>query len=554
MKKILTYIICGALAGALWADSELEKASVTMPYAELASLLERVSEVERSLAEEPAKPPINVIVDSAKYLLDCLPAGRPQLMAEFSVTNLSEEWQTIPLLSDDFVVLHVEPENAKLLTKGGYLCALFEPDTSLSLRIHANMNVLGTQEGVRTLVDFEAIPATRSVLTVQHPYEPGSLLVNGSELSGRYDESIGLPSSGGRVVVQHYQPQALLPTRWRGDSVSLVRSELGQLLLESRIRLSATDNGRTTQAVLQMPPAVDLRSLESADLAQPYRIEMSESGLKVIAEWKDDAALHRELVVVYAIPMLDVESALEVPRVLVDSVVGWNSTYYVMPFDGFSIVPKGAAWLEANRPPSWVATTSGARELYRYLDTNREGLQIVAKALPRLKTADATISQATYYTDLVVEGGVLHRAEVAVDHVASTRYEFTLPGSSKLLTCDVEGRSVEPLLSAEGVLSVVLPQNTQGKTRIHYVFTAKGAAMEPVEGAAMLELPRTPLFINEVKWLVQLPKVYQATAIEGNVGIDGSGESGGLVRLSKQICDDESPHVRLYYTRKDLNQ
>jgi len=78
--------------------------------------------------------------------------------------------------------------------------------------------------------------------------------------------------------------------------------------------------------------------------------------------------------------------------------------------------------------------------------------------------------------------------------------------------------------------------------------------MNPVEGKAQLELPRTPLFIHRIVWVVQLPNEYQATAIEGNVVIDAGGAQGKTVRLSKQICDDETPFASLYYTRKDLQR
>lgn len=232
--------------GLLCVASELKQASVTMPYAEFASLLERVSKVERSMEVCAKKPPVNVIVNSAEYLLDCLPTGRPELVAKFSVTNLSDDWQIMPLLSADLVVLAVEPVEAKLLTKDGYVCVLLAPGKSTPLHIRAQQDVSDDSSRVRTLVEFEAIPASRSVLTVQHPYESNSVLVNGSMLSSYHGAAIGLPASGGSVSVQRYEAEAMEPTQWRGSMASLVRSSVGRLLVESRIQLSATDNGRTT--------------------------------------------------------------------------------------------------------------------------------------------------------------------------------------------------------------------------------------------------------------------------------------------------------------------
>jgi hypothetical protein len=62
------------------------------------------------------------------------------------------------------------------------------------------------------------------------------------------------------------------------------------------------------------------------------------------------------------------------------------------------------------------------------------------------------------------------------------------------------------------------------------------------------------LFIHKLTWSVKLPSEYQATALEGNVVIDAGGAGGQLVRLSKQICDDETPVASLYYTRRDLER
>ena len=111
----------------------------------------------------------------------------------------------------------------------------------------------------------------------------------------------------------------------------------------------------------------------------------------------------------------------------------------------------------------------------------------------------ATVPSAEYYTELVAEGGMLHRGEVMVEHGAAAEYAFKLPEGSKLL-------------------------------------------------------PRTPLFVHRLIWQLQLPSEYQATALEGNVVIDAGDAHGGSVRLSKQIYDDEAPIASLYYTRRDLER
>jgi len=148
----------------------------------------------------------------------------------------------------------------------------------------------------------------------------------------------------------------------------------------------------------------------------------------------------------------------------------------------------------------------------------------------------------------------LHKADVTIKHVDAAEYVVRLPKGGKLLSCSLNSRSTEPLLAEDGGLIFSLPKvgGVNPKSVVSYVFTAKGAKMNPVEGKAQLELPRTPLFIHRLTWLVQLPNEYQATALEGNVVIDVGGANGKTVRLIKQICDDETPYASLYYTRRDL--
>ncbi|MGJ8654682.1 MAG: hypothetical protein ACSHX8_15585 [Opitutaceae bacterium] len=554
MKKIITYVVCVFWVGFLFAGSELDKARVTFPYGELVKLQDRVNELERSVVEKPTPPPVPVVVNSAEYDLDLLQPDNPICVARVSISNLSDVWQAVPVLDDLTVVTSIEPVDAKLVVKDGMLCALLKPKSELALELGIMLDEPSASRGTRTLATLSTVGAARSVLKVQHAFDPSVLSVEGSVVSNPEKTVFGLSAAGGLVLVNLSKAEALAPTLWRGNITTLVRSEQGRLLLESRIRLSATDNGRTTKAALQLPPMVDLRSLTSPNMAKPYRIEMSKAGPVISVEWEADEAMHRELTIEYTMPMTIGEEGLDVPRVTVDSIVDWSSTYWVMDFEGFSISPKGSNWLRTTRFPSWVKATSGVRKVYQYVDTNGQGLQIVAKALPRLRTADATITTAVYTTDVVAEGGMLHKAEVDVEHIAATRYLFTLPEQSKLLICQVNGRSAEPILMQSGTLSLDLPKASKSKTRVSYVYTTKGYEMDPVEGAAQMELPRTPLFINEVKWMVQLPDVYQATAIEGNVVIAGSGGGNGPVRLSKQICDDEAPYARLYYTRKDLDR
>ena len=216
--------------------------------------------------------------------------------------------------------------------------------------------------------------------------------------------------------------------------------------------------------------------------------------------------------------------------------------------------PVGETWADVGRVPGWMSELVGSQTLLTAPAQDTGVLRVTARVLPRLKISEATVPLAEYWTDVVSEGGMLHKAQVIIEHRSQTRYSFTLPEGGKLLACAVNGRSVEPLIAGEGGLALILPKVTskEAKTMVSYVYTTKGNKLDPVEGEVQLALPRTPLFIHQVKWQVQLPAEYQATALEGNVVIDAGGANGKPICLSKQICDDEVPQAALYYTRKDL--
>ena len=326
--------------------------------------------------------------------------------------------------------------------------------------------------------------------------------------------------------------------------------------VQCRLRLTATDNGRTSDATLLLPQSAELKSLSSAGLRGPYDIEMAATGSAVQLRWQDDRMLGREVRLTYRLPLSNTDELWDVSGLSVANVGHWDAAYYMLPFEGYALQPEGAGWETVERVPSWMVERVGAKTLWTADAPDSGGLRLVTKALPRLKTSEATVPLAQYWTEVVNGGGMLHKAQVTIEHRSQTRYSFALPDGGKLLSCAVNHRPVDPLIDGERGLALVLPKVTskEAKTSVTYVYTTKGSKLDPVEGQALLELPRTPLFIHEVKWHVQLPAQYQATALKGNVVIESGGANGKPICLSKQICDEETPQAALYYTRKDIEQ
>lgn len=556
MRKIIAYLVSGVCAGALCAASNLEQASVTMPYAELASLLDRVSAVEKSLEDDTPKSPVAVVVHSAEYALNCEAAESPDLQASFSISNLSEEWQAVPLVPTSVVLTSVDPLDAKIVPRDGMLCALLKPGEDASIQLGLMGAGASASGSRRTVAEFEAVAAARSVLTIQHSGDPAAVVVTGAVGANTDQTVFGLPSSGGAVAVTLYEAQALEPAAWKGAAQYLVRDHEGELEVSGRVRLTALDNGRTTEAQLQLPPFAELRSLCPTRLKGEFEVEQTGKGPLIHLRWQDDAVIHREVHLKYTLPILSADEVWEVRGLSVASAAHWDESFYVLPFEGYAMRPVDTDWSDVGRVPNWMTDSVGSKAL-RSASAQKVGvLRLSAQLLPRLKISEATVSLAEYWTDVVAEGGMLHKAQVVVEHRAQSRYSFALPADGKLLACAVNGRPTNPLIEADGGLALVLPKVAlkDAKTKVSYVYTTKGDKLDPVEGKAQLELPRTPLFIHEVRWQVQLPAEYQATALEGNVVIETGGANGKPICLSKQICDDEVPQANLHYTRKDLER
>ena len=77
----------------------------------------------------------------------------------------------------------------------------------------------------------------------------------------------------------------------------------------------------------------------------------------------------------------------------------------------------------------------------------------------------------------------------------------------------------------------------------------------------MVELPQTDLFIHRLDWDLEIPEVYETTAVEGNVQLatkESASKKQSLanthtVRLQKELCRGERPAVELYYRRRGID-
>lgn len=252
MKIILSILIFGVCWSALSATAEIQQATVTLPYSELLSLLEQANADPDIVAPDAPEPPVDVIVQSAEYTIVCTDPSVATLDARFSVTNLSDEWQSVMLVEASEAIRSLDPSDAKIVQMDGGMSLLLEPKASTTVTVGLLPERAVHLQGSQLIAEFFAVGAAQSLLTVNHGGDPAALIVSGAVGANSDQTEFSLPASGGLVQVKLYQPEAIEPTKWGATAKHWIRDLGGMMEVTSLLRLSATDGGLTTDAILTL--------------------------------------------------------------------------------------------------------------------------------------------------------------------------------------------------------------------------------------------------------------------------------------------------------------
>ena len=166
---------------------------------------------------------------------------------------------------------------------------------------------------------------------------------------------------------------------------------------------------------------------------------------------------------------------------------------------------------------------------------------------------------------VVGDGSLLCTADFEIHHREWTQWEFTLPENGALLSCERNGKAVQPIISGKDLLSLQLPslvEDNEKLTRVRLMFTSKIGAMDPVEGALVLKLPSTPLFIQQTDWILSIPGTYKVQAVEGNVQIKpakkdskGCSKDGCAgIALTRAFNHGDETVAQIYYRKLGLDE
>lgn len=168
------------------------------------------------------------------------------------------------------------------------------------------------------------------------------------------------------------------------------------------------------------------------------------------------------------------------------------------------------------------------------------------------KSSDAVLNTATYLTQVVSDGSVLTEGTLLVLLDAPMNLQVTLPQSSQLLRCQVNGKNARASVQNGTQLDIPLgePSEPGVEHKIYLSFTSTLPALQPSEGEINLSLPQTPLFAKQIDWSVQLPAGFDTTATGNIETLPPAADSKAGLHLRKALCRDQQPQARIAYRKR----
>lgn len=554
---------------------DLGSASVTIPYSELLSLWEKAHSLEDNESREELRPPVEWTVDEARYLLDVSGGDeRHLLQARYEVQNYSDEWKLIPLLGGDVRLAEQSREGSRIVWKDGQYCLLTNQAGGEEVSVRFSVRSIENWSLPNTGWAFTPGPATAGFLEIKG-LPPGRAVYLGDEsleAFGNDSQGFELPADGGSFVVTAGEVKKFvppIPSEWMMQSQLLVQFSEERLQYVVRSFVQA-DSGSGMGMEVILPPNASRVVLEGEDLAGWHTGPREEGGRSIRVDWRTRDVLDRTIRMSYEVPQspLQAEWFLYAPRLKSEAdesgdVAQAGNLFVVVADEGLELSGDGLfSAAQSRRLPRWMQDLVGT---FDFLSAEA-GVSFVLRAewLPRLQTAEATIREAAFRTQLVRDGALLVHADYHVRHQGPLGWEVELPPSEQVLACQVNQKSVQPITRGESAIEFGLGAPRDDDTTIHFCYAARAEPLDAVSGRVLLTLPKTSLLIHELDWTLLIPEAYEITDIEGNVdvlqsmkgstGMDQVGPASHTIRLTKQLCRDEQPFVELYYRKRGFSQ
>ncbi len=546
-RTLLLGITFLSIAPALYGQS-LDKAEVRIPYAELKELLTRAEHKP----ESPKAPVIAPALLSARLRIS-FEKNLPLIDADFRTASFSNDAKLIPLIAGDVSLEKQDPKDAAIIVS----------EESLNLAVDRN--------GVRTLqlrllpvivggsFRFSLPPCPSAILEVGEIAADQSIIL----CTGDKEEVLirgqvrPLSHNGVSLVFRLLDPQETReasrppePSEWAWQHQALVTPTDDGLVYQVVARASAA-SGSGVEATLSLPPDARDVTVAGDDLVSPVKTTRGENrALAVSLVWKTRGVLDRQVMIGYRMPLrpLDRTWHLQAPggEGTLSRFIVTTSPLLAYSAKGLSdsLTPQGLA-------PELASSLKGMT--CRILEATATA-DLSIQSVPVAATAEGVANEAQWALKMEPDGAMLATGTLMIEHKDLLDFAFDTPEGMKLLSCELDGKPVSPVDLGDGNLKVSLPPH-DGNSKLICTFTGRTTAFDPVEGTVTLSLPKVPLFIHKLCWVLDLPAGYQAET-QGNLTRSRipSGENPSRISLVKNLCRDERPEIHVFYQRADINR
>ena len=157
---------------------------------------------------------------------------------------------------------------------------------------------------------------------------------------------------------------------------------------------------------------------------------------------------------------------------------------------------------------------------FRYHRRGEEGpsLALAVRRFPDAPVLAALAERADVTTLVTSEGRMLTEVALTVRNQAQPFLKVTLPEGASIVTADVAGESVKPVLGADGTRVPLLRPGFRpnGPYRVSFAYLHAGAALAR-KGRAEIALPRLDVPVSVLSWELFLPERYKVKDFGGDV-------------------------------------
>lgn len=536
----------------------LKDAQVTIPYSELQRLWTEANQAEPE--PEVPKPPIDSLVRSLDANVEILDHS-VRLTAEISVESFGDEWSLIELLAVDAGLVDVEPQDARVIRREGAFSLLQEGAGTVDLKLtFERPRRIGGRE---QLLEIQPLEATSRVLSLSGIADGRSIEVNGvshfpdalgsvaipASATNEEKLSIALAASGAMDA----QEAEVAPSIWRLSSQIVVHHEDGALHFEGRIFAQDESGDGSGMELALDGKAREVEFIgEGIHTGRPRRGEDDRQLYSL--SWDANGTMDRAIDFSFTTPVSPLADSW---RLSVPSATEEGSSaeaLFVIPLsEGLEISGDGVqAEEESQRISQWFQQRIAASGFVSVqTDTN---VAIEPRWAPRRTTAQATIAQATFQTQLEKNGQTLNQVAYHIEHDQPLTWRLQLPVDCEVLKCAVNGQQTAPIQRDDATAEFQLKPESSDEgdgSVVEITYAQRSEALDEVGGNSILTLPETNLFIHEISWALRIPDTYAVTAVDGDFEVASDLDTGGSNTLSlhKRLVQAEAPAIDLFYSR-----